>query len=918
MSESIEQDLTPPQNVEIPDQLPLLPVRDIVVFPYMVLPLFVGREMSIKAIEAALAGNRMIFLATQKALDVENPTPDDIHTIGTVGIIMRMLKLPDERIKILVQGLSKAKISGYIQTEPYYSVRIEKINETKAATSTLESEAVMRTVKEQIERIVSLGKVLIPDVMVVIENLEDPGRLADMIASNLGLKVEVTQSVLEITDPLKRLRQISEILAKEIEVLSMQQKIQAQAKGEMDKTQREYFLREQLKAIQKELGELDERAEEVAEFRKRVKDAKMPEKVLKETEKQLKRLEKMHPDTAESATVRTYLEWMVELPWSKKSKDNLDLRAANKVLNEDHYDLEKVKERILEYLAVRKLKEKMKGPILCFVGPPGVGKTSLGKSIARALGREFVRISLGGVRDEAEIRGHRRTYVGALPGRMIQGMKQAGTSNPVFMLDEIDKVGMDFRGDPSAALLEVLDPEQNNTFTDHYLGVPFDLSEVMFITTANLIDPILPALRDRMEVIEIPGYTEEEKLGIAQRYLIPRQLNEHGITEKHVKIVEAAIRQIIIHYTREAGVRNLEREIANVMRKVAKKVAEGKGLGFPVNAGNLHKYLGVPKFVPESELEKDEIGVATGLAWTEAGGDVLYIEATVMKGKGALTLTGHLGDVMKESAQAALSYVRSREKTLGINPDMFTKQDLHIHVPAGAIPKDGPSAGITMATAIASAMAQVPTRRDLAMTGEITLRGRVLPIGGLKEKILAAKRARLTCVILPKRNKKDLDEIPKHILKGIQLVFADTMDDVMRVALRRRPPVKRRRAGRSPRRNRRNRCPASRNRGEPSKPHTHDQPHPRRPPTGRISMTLSVRAQTSSTIREFDLIRALKKRYATTSARIVRGIGDDAAVISSGRNRYLLTTDLLAEGIHFDLRTAAFSRHRVSGRNRQS
>jgi ATP-dependent Lon protease len=790
MSESIEQDLTPPQNVEIPDQLPLLPVRDIVVFPYMVLPLFVGREMSIKAIEAALAGNRMIFLATQKALDVENPTPDDIHAIGTVGIIMRMLKLPDERIKILVQGLSKAKISGYIQTDPYYSVRIDKINEAKPAGSTLESEAVMRTVKEQIERIVSLGKVLIPDVMVVIENLEDPGRLADMIASNLGLKVEVTQSVLEITEPLKRLRQISEILAKEIEVLSMQQKIQAQAKGEMDKTQREYFLREQLKAIQKELGELDERAEEVAEFRKRVKDAKMPEKVLKETEKQLKRLEKMHPDTAESATVRTYLEWMVELPWSKKSKDNLDLKSAQKVLNEDHYDLEKVKERILEYLAVRKLKEKMKGPILCFVGPPGVGKTSLGKSIARALGREFVRISLGGVRDEAEIRGHRRTYVGALPGRMLQGMKQAGTNNPVFMLDEIDKVGMDFRGDPSAALLEVLDPEQNSTFTDHYLGVPFDLSEVMFITTANLIDPILPALRDRMEIIEIPGYTEEEKLGIAQRYLIPRQLNEHGITEKHVKIAEPAIRQIIVHYTREAGVRNLEREIANVMRKVAKKVAEGKGLGFPVNAGNLHKYLGVPKFVPESELEKDEIGVATGLAWTESGGDVLYIEATVMKGKGVLTLTGHLGDVMKESAQAALSYVRSREKSLGINPDMFTKQDLHIHVPAGAIPKDGPSAGITMATAIASALAQVPARRDLAMTGEITLRGRVLPIGGLKEKILAAKRARLTTVILPKRNKKDLDEIPKHILKGIQLVFADTMDDVMRVALRRRAMTK--------------------------------------------------------------------------------------------------------------------------------
>ena len=786
MTDLNEQDIQPPQNIEVPSQLPLLPVRDIVVFPYMVLPLFVGRDMSIKAIEAALAGNRMIFLATQKALDVENPSPKDIHTVGTVGIIMRMLKLPDERIKILVQGIAKAKINKYIQTDPYYSVRIDKVPDTKPAATPLEAEAVMRTVKEQIERIASLGKVLIPDVMVVIENLEEPGRLADMVASNLGLKVDITQAALEIADPIQRLRQVSEILGKEIEVLSMQQKIQAQAKGEMDKTQREYFLREQLKAIQKELGELDERAEEITEFRKRIKDAKMPEKVLKEAEKQLKRLEKMHPDTAESATVRTYLEWMVELPWSKRSKDNLELKAAAKVLNEDHYDLEKVKERILEYLAVRKLKEKMKGPILCFVGPPGVGKTSLGKSIAKALGREFVRISLGGVRDEAEIRGHRRTYVGALPGRIIQGMKQAGTSNPVFMLDEVDKVGMDFRGDPSAALLEVLDPEQNTAFTDHYLGVPFDLTEVMFITTANLIDPILPALRDRMEVIEIPGYTEEEKLGIAQRYLIPRQLEEHGITNKHVQLTEPAIRQVISHYTREAGVRNLEREIANVMRKVAKKVAEGKGQGFSIDPSNLNKYLGVSKYVPEAELEQDETGVATGLAWTEAGGDVLYIEATVMKGKGQLTLTGHLGDVMKESAQAALSYVRSREKSLNIDPSMFSRQDLHIHVPAGAIPKDGPSAGITMATAIASAFSGIPTRRDLAMTGEITLRGRVLPIGGLKEKILAAKRAKLTTVILPRRNKKDLEEIPKHLLKGIQLAFVDTMDDVIKIALRRR------------------------------------------------------------------------------------------------------------------------------------
>ena len=772
------------QNIETPEQLPLLPVRDIVVFPYMVLPLFVGREMSIKAIEAALAGNRMIFLATQKALDVENPRPEDIHKVGTIGIIMRMLKLPDERIKILVQGTAKGKVLEYIQTEPYYSVRIAKIVEAKPPGAPLETEAVMRTVKEQIERIISLGKVLMPDVMVVIENMDDPGRLADMVVSNLGLKVEVTQDVLELTDPIVRLKRVSEILAKEIEVLSMQQKIQAQAKGEMDKTQREYFLREQLKAIQKELGELDERAEEVAEFRTRIKDAKMPDKVLKECEKQLKRLEKMHPDTAESATVRTYLEWMVELPWGKKSTDNLDIKAAAKVLNEDHYDLEKVKERILEYLAVRKLKDKMKGPILCFVGPPGVGKTSLGKSIARALGREFVRISLGGVRDEAEIRGHRRTYVGALPGRIIQGIKQAGTNNPVFMMDEVDKVGMDFRGDPSAALLEVLDPEQNHAFSDHYLGVAFDLTQVMFITTANLMDPILPALRDRMEIIEIPGYTEEEKLGIARRYLIPRQLKEHGITDKYFRLSEPALHRIVSHYTREAGVRNLEREIANVMRKVAKKVAEGKVQCYTITPTNLQSYLGVFKFLPEAEQEKDEIGVATGLAWTEAGGDVLYIEATVMKGKGQLTLTGHLGDVMKESAQAALSYVRSREKLLGINPDMFSKNDLHIHVPAGAIPKDGPSAGITMATALASSLSNIPVRRDVAMTGEITLRGRVLPIGGLKEKILAAKRAKLSTVILPKRNKKDLEEIPKHLLRGIQLVFAETMDDVIKASLR--------------------------------------------------------------------------------------------------------------------------------------
>lgn len=780
----MSEDPTPnPQNVTIPDTLPLIPVRDIVVFPYMVLPLFVGRDMSIKAIEAALAGDRMVFLATQKAHDTETPEPDDIFAVGTVGMIMRMLKLPDERIKILVQGVTKGRIADYVQTQPYYSVQIDQLPPVEADKPSLETEAVIRTAKETLERLTSLGKVLMPDVMVVIENLDEPGRLADIIISNLGLKVDVTQEILETEDPVARLKQVTDLLGKEIEVMSMQQKIQAEAKGEIDKTQREYFLREQLKAIQKELGELDERAEEAAEFRKRIQEAAMPEKVLKEAEKQLKRLEKMHPDTAEAATVRTYLEWMVEIPWNKASDDNLDIGAAQKVLNEDHYDLEKVKERILEYLAVRKLKKKLKGPILCFAGPPGVGKTSLGKSIARALGREFVRISLGGVRDEAEIRGHRRTYVGALPGRIIQGIKQAGTNNPVFMLDEVDKVGMDFRGDPSAALLEVLDPEQNHAFTDHYLGVPFDLSNVMFITTANLIDPILSALRDRMEIIEIPGYTEEEKLGIARRYLIPRQLEEHGITEKHFRILDPSVQRIITHYTREAGVRNLEREIANAMRKVAKRVAEGKVKLHTITPVSLQKYLGVPKYLPETEKEKDQVGVTTGLAWTETGGEILHIEATVMKGKGQLTLTGHLGDVMKESAQAALSYVRSQAKPLGIKPEMFSNSDIHIHVPAGAIPKDGPSAGITMATAITSSLANIPARHDVAMTGEVTLRGRILPIGGLKEKILAAKRATVTNIIIPKRNEKDLEELPKHLIKDVHFVFAETMEDVFQAAL---------------------------------------------------------------------------------------------------------------------------------------
>jgi len=772
------------KEVEIPDNLPVLPVRDIVVFPYMILPLFVGREMSIKAIEYSLKANRMVLLVTQKDLNIENPIPEDLFSVGTVAIIMRTLKLPDGRVKILVQGLTKAKALTYSQTEPFLKAKIEKINDQKPTMLTIEDEAQIRTVKEQIDKVVSLGKAILPDIMGVVENIEDPGRLADLVASNLGLKTELSQEVLEIIDPIQRLKRVSEILSRETELLTVQQKIQSEARGEIGKTQREYFLREQLKAIQKELGDIDERAEEIKEFRKKIEEAKMPEKVMEEAEKQLKRLEKMHPDSAESATVRTYLDWMVELPWSKSTKDNLDIKAAEKVLNEDHYDLEKVKERILEYISVRKLKEKMKGPILCFIGPPGVGKTSLGKSIARALGREFVRMSLGGVRDEAEIRGHRRTYVGALPGRITQGIKTAGTNNPVFMLDEIDKIGMDFRGDPSSALLEVLDPEQNNSFADHYLAVPFDLSKVMFITTGNLVDTIPSPLRDRMEIIYLSGYTTEEKLGIAKNYLIPKQLFEHGLNSKVLKITDPGLFNIISQYTREAGVRNLEREIANLCRKAAKKIVEGKEKTFVIGAQNLHRYLGVVKYLPEEEMEQDEVGVSTGLAWTEAGGDIIYVEATTMKGKGHLTLTGQLGDVMKESAQAALSYVRSRSKKLGIKDDIFSKIDLHIHVPAGATPKDGPSAGITIATSIASALTGRPVNKNIAMTGEVTLRGRVLPIGGLKEKTLAAKRMGIKKIIIPKRNKKDLEDIPKYIKKDMEFAFAETMDDVLKVVLK--------------------------------------------------------------------------------------------------------------------------------------
>ena len=768
------------KDIEIPQELPVLAVRDIVIFPYMIIPLFVGRDISVKAVEHALNTNRLILLLTQKDFNIEVPEPSDLYNIGTICMIMRMLRLPDGRLKILVQGISKAKALDFYQSEVFYMAKIEKIEDEAIKEITIEHEALIRTVKDQLEKVISLGKNILPDAMVIIENIDEPGRLADLIASNLGLKSDQAQEILEINNPIERLKKINEILNREIQLLTIQQKIQKDAKNEIDKTQREYFLREQLKAIQRELGDIDEKAEEITEFRKKIEEAKMPEKVKEEAEKQLKRLERMHPESAESAVIRTYLEWLTELPWSRSTEDRLDIKSAKDVLDKDHYDLEKVKERILEYLSVRKLKEKMKGPILCFIGPPGVGKTSLGRSIAKALGREFVRISLGGVRDEAEIRGHRRTYVGALPGRIIQGIRQAGKNNPVLMLDEIDKLGMDFRGDPSSALLEVLDPEQNNSFVDHYLAVPFDLSKVMFICTGNIADTIPSALKDRMEIIYLSGYTEEEKLQIAKKYLIPKQIEEHGLNPSILKISDKAIRYIITHYTREAGVRNLEREIANLCRKVAKYVAEGKKKKFYLTAQKVPKFLGAPKYLPEEELKKEEVGVATGLAWTEAGGDVIYVEATIMKGKGNLILTGQLGDIMKESAQAALSYVKSKAKELKIEEKLFSNSDLHIHVPAGAIPKDGPSAGITMASAIASVFTGKPLRKDVAMTGEITLRGRVLPIGGLKEKVLAAKRMGIKTVIIPKRNKKDLEELPKYVKEGMKFILVESMDQVLR------------------------------------------------------------------------------------------------------------------------------------------
>ena len=776
-----------PQQIVIPEVLPLLAVRDVVVFPNMVLPLFVGRETSVLAIEAALAQDRLLLLAAQKDQSIENPDADDIYPVGTVSIILRMLRLPDGRLKILVQGKAKALIQDFIQERPYFQVALEVIPEVTTEEISAQTEALMRNAREMSEKILTLKGIMSPDLLAILESIEDPGHLADLVAANLRLKIEESQSVLEERDPIRSLIKVNDFLRKELEVSALQAKIQSQAREEMDRTQREYFLREQLRAIKKELGDMDEGGKELEDYRLKISRARMPKTAEEEALKQLSRLEQMHPEAAEASIVRTYLDWLVEVPWSKSTRDKLDVKEAKVILDADHYNLEKVKDRILEYLSVRKLNKKMKGPILCFVGPPGVGKTSLGQSIARALGRKFTRISLGGIRDEAEIRGHRRTYIGALPGRIIQGIKTAGSNNPVFILDEVDKIGMDFRGDPAAALLEVLDSEQNHSFSDHYLNVPFDLSKVMFITTGNLVDPIPSALRDRMEIIRLSGYTAEEKLEIVRRHLLHRQLTENGLKPEDLRVSPEVLKEIIVHYTQEAGLRNLEREIGSLCRKVARRLAEGEEGPFTVTRGNLHLYLGPRRYLPEDELEKDEVGVATGLAWTQVGGETLAVEASLMRGKGQLTLTGQLGEVMRESGQAALSYARSRADSLRLSPDFYEKLDIHIHVPAGATPKDGPSAGVTMACALVSALTRIPVRREVAMTGEITLRGKVLPIGGLKEKAIAALMARMKKVIIPAANKKDLSEIPKNIKRRLKFVPVTHMDEVLQEALARSP-----------------------------------------------------------------------------------------------------------------------------------
>ncbi len=763
------------------NRMPMLPVRDVVVFPYMILPLFVGRESSIKAVEEAESGSKLVFLAAQKNVADEFPTADGIYNIGTVASIIRVRKLPDGRLKMLVQGMSRGRVKSFDQIDPFITVSVENIEEAVVQHS-LELDALMRSVKEQLEKIVSSGRLLSPDLLIVIEEIKEAGKLADLITANLGLKVNDAQGILETMDPVDRLYKVHELLSRELEIIDIQTKINNKTKEEITRTQKEYFLKEQMKAIKDELGEAEGKDDDLNYLRQKLLTIKMPDEVKEEAFKQFERLERMHPDASETAVIRTYLEWIVEMPWSVSTEDNLDIAMAKKILDEDHYDLEEVKERITEHLAVSKLNNKIKGPILCFVGAPGVGKTSLGKSIARALGRKFVRISLGGVKDEAEIRGHRRTYVGAMPGKIMQSMKLAGTNNPVFVLDEVDKLGADFKGDPSSALLEVLDPEQNFSFRDHYLNVPFDLSNVLFIATANLLETIPPALRDRMEIITLSGYTSEEKIKIANKHLIPKQKKENGMGGIDVKLSSNVIFKIIREYTREAGLRTLERLIGKVFRKLAKLVAQDKPLPTKITPSMIEKYLGCPIYLSEEKNVDDEIGIATGLAWTQYGGEILLVEVASAKGSG-LKLTGNLGEVMKESATTALGYVKTMAQNYGISDDYFQNNEIHVHFPAGAVPKDGPSAGIAIATAIISHITGRPVNKDVAMTGEISLSGKVLAIGGLKEKALAAMRAGITTIVAPESNRKDLVELPKEYKKKIKFIFVERVEQVMETAL---------------------------------------------------------------------------------------------------------------------------------------
>jgi ATP-dependent Lon protease len=781
-----EQDEEQQVHVVGPRELPLVALRETVIFPEMIVPLQVGREKSVAALNAAVASNGPIALVTQRQVEQEDiGDPAELYTVGTLARIAQVVQLQDGTVRAIVQGQARLRVLGFSSTDPYIVVNVEELPDV--TPDSIEVQALMRTVQGQIEQYVASGAPVPPEAAVAARNISEPGLLADMVAYSPDLSTEQRMELLQTSDVLERLKLVSNFLARQIEILELKGRIQSEVKSEMDKTQREYILREQLKAIQRELGEDDPQQAEINELREKVEQAGMPEEVKTRALKEVDRMSRIPSASPEVGVIRTYVDWLIALPWDQATTDNLDIKSADKILDEDHYGLEKIKDRILEYLAVRSLAETLRSPILAFVGPPGVGKTSLGKSIARAMGRKFVRMSLGGIHDEAEIRGHRRTYIGALPGRIVQNIKTAGSNNPVFMLDEVDKIGMDFRGDPSSALLEVLDPEQNNTFQDNYLEVPFDLSKVLFITTANLLDPIPAPLRDRMEVVQLPGYTEQEKIEIGKRFLIPKQMKNHGLTDKHIAITDDAMVELVRSYTHEAGVRNLEREIANVMRKVARSVAEGRKRKTSVDLKKLAAFLG-PQRYEYGELEsEDQTGAATGLVVTEVGGDVIAIEVTLMEGKEDFILTGQLGEVMRESARAGLSWIRAHAAQLGIKREVFERNTLHIHVPAGGIPKDGPSAGITMATAMVSAFTGIPVNKDVAMTGEITLRGRVLPIGGLKSKILAAHLSGAKIVILPHKNEKDLRDIPDEIRKQIKLILVDNMDQVLEAALRRKP-----------------------------------------------------------------------------------------------------------------------------------